>query len=72
MRQTSETPLPRPRGTGKLLTSLRGVGLALLRLEQVEGVEKGHLELEVETPEGHKHVVSHWWPDWWPKHVSQS
>ncbi|KAF8897474.1 Aminomethyltransferase folate-binding domain-containing protein [Infundibulicybe gibba] len=65
----SETRTPRPRGTGKLLTSMQGVGLALLRLEHVEGVEKGGLKFEVEIPDGEEKKtwgISHWWPDWWP------
>lgn len=66
----------RPRGTGKLLSTLRGVGLALLRLEHVEGLEKGDLKFELvdegdvasnnNTPPS---SVIPWWPDWWPKEV---
>ncbi|KAF8974422.1 hypothetical protein BDZ97DRAFT_1773534 [Flammula alnicola] len=60
---------PRPRGTGKLLSTQKGVGLALLRLEHVAGVQKGDLKLEFEVADGDKAstwAVSPWWPDWWP------
>ena len=60
----------RPRGHGKLLSSYQGVGLALMRLEHVEGVEKGDLTLEFDVSQGDNKEtwrVSHWWPDWWPK-----
>ena len=70
-----EGRVARPRGTGKLLSTLRGVGLALLRLEHVEGLEKGDLKFELvdegvvapndKTPP----CVTPWWPDWWPKGV---
>jgi transferase CAF17, mitochondrial len=66
----SEGRRPRPRGTGKLLTtSEQGVGLALLRLEQVEGAEKGDLRLEFDASGGEGKdtwIAAHWWPDWWP------
>jgi transferase CAF17, mitochondrial len=64
-------PNPRPRGTGKLLSSVRGVGLALLRLEHVEGLHQGLLKLTAEkgTEEVSKKIwsISPWWPVWWPK-----
>ncbi|KAG5638998.1 hypothetical protein H0H81_007906 [Sphagnurus paluster] len=66
--------IPRPRGTGKLLSSEQGVGLALLRLEHVEAAERGDLRLEfnVESGEGRgTWAVSHWWPDWWPQRPSE-
>ncbi|RDB22593.1 putative transferase CAF17, mitochondrial [Hypsizygus marmoreus] len=59
--------VPRPRGTGKLLTTQQGLGLAVLRLEHVEGVEKGDLRLEFNVANGEKQdtwAVSHWWPEW--------
>lgn len=62
--------VPKPRGSGKLLSSAQGLGLALLRLEHVEGVQKGDLRLEFEAANGQDMVtkaVSPWWPDWWPK-----
>jgi len=70
---------PRPRGTGKLLSSMQGVGLALLRLEHVEGVASGDLKLDFEFEEeveGEEKVkrnwgVTSWWPDWWPKKLSE-
>ncbi|KAA1466181.1 Aminomethyltransferase folate-binding domain-containing protein [Dentipellis sp. KUC8613] len=39
---------PRPRGTGKLLTNVNGVGLALLRLEHVEAALRGELAFELD------------------------
>ncbi|KAI0269266.1 hypothetical protein BC834DRAFT_820528 [Gloeopeniophorella convolvens] len=73
---TTQTPgesrVPRPRGTGKLLSNIDGVGLALLRLEQVEGVEKGDLKFELReenvdvTGNSSPRFATPWWPDWWP------
>ncbi|EPQ59268.1 Aminomethyltransferase folate-binding domain-containing protein [Gloeophyllum trabeum ATCC 11539] len=61
-------PMPRPRGTGKLLSSTQGVGLALLRLEHVEGWEKGDIGLSFEEGEQKTNwSISPWWPDWWPR-----
>jgi len=64
-------PAPRPRGTGKLLSSSQGVGLALLRLEYAEGSQSGRVKLEIEVDnEGERKVnwrVSPWWPNWWPR-----
>ncbi len=73
---SGEGRVARPRGTGKLLSTLRGVGLAILRLEHVEGLERGDLKFEL-VDEGavapnnntQPTVVSPWWPDWWPKEV---
>ncbi|KAG8716102.1 ccr4 associated factor [Ceratobasidium sp. 423] len=59
----------RPRGTGTLLSNVYGVGLALLRLEHVEGVERGELVMSF-TQMGDKGTES--WivqpkrPAWWP------
>ncbi|KAK7049586.1 ccr4 associated factor [Paramarasmius palmivorus] len=66
---TSDEKIPRPRGTGKLLTSSQGFALALLRLEHVEGVEKQQLEFRCEAEvDGSTQslAVESWWPDWWP------
>ncbi len=57
---------PRPRGSGKLLTSVQGVGLALLRLEQVEAVLQGSLQLQIDD-NGKTMAVSPRWPSWWPR-----
>ncbi|KAF9534855.1 Aminomethyltransferase folate-binding domain-containing protein [Crepidotus variabilis] len=57
---------PRPRGSGKLLSTHNGLGLALLRLEHVAGWEKGILRLEFEN-DGVKWKVSPWRPEWWPQ-----
>lgn len=60
--------LPKPRGTGKLFTSSGGLGLALLRLEHVESVAKGDLELELQDDTSEQiWQVSPWRPDWWPQ-----
>lgn len=69
--QATEGAQVRPRGTGKLLSSVNGVGLALLRLEHVKSVEKGDAALELETQAvsdqpGIKWSVIPWRPRWWP------
>ena len=60
----------RPRGMGKLLSVQKEVGLALLRLEHVAGVERGEIKLELEIPtEGDQQEscsVIPFWPKWWP------
>jgi len=60
----------RPRGTGKLLSVQKEVGLALLRLEHVAGIQKGEIKLELEIPtEGDQQAfcpVIPFWPEWWP------
>ena len=74
---TDDRPTPRPRGTGKLLSSTQGVGLALLRLEHVDGASRGELKLgfefeerkEAEEMVTRKWRVTSWWPDWWPTRV---
>ncbi|KAF9498406.1 Aminomethyltransferase folate-binding domain-containing protein [Pleurotus eryngii] len=63
-----DRPIPRPRGTGKLLSNVQGMGLALLRTEHVAAVENGTAQLEVSDPKtGDVFQIEHWWPDWWPK-----
>jgi len=70
-----EGRVARPRGTGKLLSTVNDVGLALLRLEHVEGLEKGDLKFELLSGEvdasgngdDTSWFVKPWWPDWWPK-----
>lgn len=71
--QADDRPTLRPRGTGKLLSSTQGVGLALLRLEHVEGAARGELGLGFEFEEGEEGMkvvkkwgITSWWPDWWP------
>ena len=66
------TPRVRPRGTGKLLTTIDGVGLALLRLEHVLAVEKEESQFYIDapgsdTPENSNLLVTPWRPDWWPE-----
>jgi transferase CAF17, mitochondrial len=55
----------RPRGMGKLLSAQKEVGLALLRLEHMAGVQRGEIKLEIST-EGDPYTVIPFWPDWWP------
>jgi len=58
----------RLRGHGTLLNSLRGLGLAVLRGEQVEAADNGQITLQMknqsapETP----WQVEYWWPEAWP------
>lgn len=70
------TTPPRIRGTGKLLSNVHGVGLALLRLEHVDLVQRGLAKFQLQTGQtGQDEVVwdvSHWWPDWWPNRGIQS
>lgn len=65
-------PTPRPRGVGKLLSTYDGRGLALLRLEHVDGVRRGEIKLELnventDSSGGNRWIVSPNWPDWWPR-----
>ena len=63
-----DAPRVRPRGTGRLLSSTRGIGLALLRLEQVEAVEQGKARFTIIAGGGEqKWQVTPYWPDWWPQ-----
>ena len=55
----------KPRGTGKLLNSVKGIGLALLRTDHLEAVDKGGVGLAIGEGPEQKHV-SYWYPDWWP------
>jgi transferase CAF17, mitochondrial len=60
----------RLRGTGKLLSSIGNIGLALLRLEHVESVSRGLATFQMEVGDnGHEkqicHVVNSW-PIGWP------
>ncbi|KAI0650067.1 Aminomethyltransferase folate-binding domain-containing protein [Trametes meyenii] len=61
------TPRTRPRGTGKLLSSIRGVGLGLLRLEQVEAVEQGRAKFVSVNAQGQEWGITPYWPEWWPE-----
>ncbi|KAF7352849.1 Aminomethyltransferase folate-binding domain-containing protein [Mycena venus] len=64
----ADTPQPRPRGNGKLLSSSNGLGLALLRLEQVEAAEQGKLAFSMEGDGTETNWgVSYWRPEWWPQ-----
>ncbi|KDQ10010.1 hypothetical protein BOTBODRAFT_36633 [Botryobasidium botryosum FD-172 SS1] len=76
---STESPAPRrprPRGTGKLLTTIEhdggAVGLALMRLEHVEGVERGQLRMEIGSLEGQgPWGVECLKPTWWPALVDE-
>ena len=60
----------KPRGTGKLLNSVKGLGLALLRTDHLEAVDKGGVGLVIgEGAEQRR--VSYWYPDWWPHMVEE-
>lgn len=56
------------RGTpNRLLTSLRGVGLASLHTKHVHAVDQGELGMFIEDKEkGIAYSLRHWVPDWWP------
>lgn len=63
---TSEGAL-RPRGTGKLLSSIGNLGLALLRLEHVESVSRGLATFQMEVgEEGQTWRIVNSWPNGWP------
>ncbi|CAA7259698.1 unnamed protein product [Cyclocybe aegerita] len=63
-----EKPGPRPRGSGKILSNQKGVGLALLRLEHVAGVQKGDLRFDIVDGENATNLTAvPWWPEWWPR-----
>ncbi|KAF9263473.1 Aminomethyltransferase folate-binding domain-containing protein [Marasmius fiardii PR-910] len=67
---SSEQRVPRPRGSGRLLSSTHGLGLALMRLEHLAGVEKKELDLRLrsESDDNLKtYHIEHWWPEWWPQ-----
>ena len=74
-----EGRIARPRGSGKLLNTFKDVGLALLRLEHVEGLERGDLKFELQgekvgaadNGEDTPWLVTPWWPDWWPSKVEE-
>ena len=60
----------KPRGTGQLLNSVKGIGLALLRTDHLEAVDKGWVGLVIgEGAEQRR--VSYWYPDWWPHGVEE-
>jgi hypothetical protein len=52
------------------LSVQKEVGLALLRLEHVAGIQRGEIRLELEfTTEGDQQTlcsVIPFWPEWWP------
>ncbi|KAH7100661.1 Aminomethyltransferase folate-binding domain-containing protein [Auriculariales sp. MPI-PUGE-AT-0066] len=65
------TRKPKPRPSGKLLTAIPWngafAGLALLRLEHLDAVERGELDLSMSTETGSSWSVRHHWPKWFPK-----
>lgn len=64
-RHSSDRPL-RIRGGGKLLSVYHGMGLALLRAEQVEAVVNGQGELVLDSNGDTSWKLQPWWPDVWP------
>jgi len=60
----------KPRGTGKLLNSVKGIGLSLLRTDHLEAVDKGGVGLVIGEGSGQR-SVSYWHPDWWPHRVEE-
>lgn len=62
---TDGTPSRKPRGSSKLLNSVNGIGLALLRCDHVEAVDKGSVRLALGEGGGEREVT-HWYPQWWP------
>jgi len=60
----------KPRGTGKLLNSVKGIGLALLRTDHLEATDRGGVCLVIGEGEKQRRV-SHWYPDWWPHRVEE-
>lgn len=62
----SDPPRPKPRGSGKLLTTIDDVGLALLRIEHVDSVQVGEMGMEIVSTEGEKARVLPRRLGWWP------
>ncbi|KAI0036503.1 hypothetical protein K488DRAFT_41088 [Vararia minispora EC-137] len=68
----AEGRIPRPRGTGRLLSNIHGIGLALLRLEHVDGAARGDLQLQItsDVQGGQESTESiyviPWRPSGWP------
>ncbi|THV08625.1 Aminomethyltransferase folate-binding domain-containing protein [Dendrothele bispora CBS 962.96] len=63
------TDRPKPRGSGRLLSSTHGVGLALLRTDWVGDVERSNISLELR--DGSKKLfATPSWPNWWPVNLS--
>lgn len=64
------TARARPRGSGKLLSNIGGVGLALLRIEHALMAEKSEAQFEFEatndTNMTKTWLVKHWYPEGWP------
>lgn len=56
------------RSHGKLLSSYKGLGFALLRLEDLVPIHMELATLEIEDGET-KYEVEYLWPDWWPRQV---
>lgn len=62
-------PRPRPRGMGRLLSSVDGHALALLRLEHLQAADNGTMVLQFEHEGKTWDVVPHR-PSWWPTQIS--
>ncbi|KXN83689.1 Putative transferase CAF17, mitochondrial [Leucoagaricus sp. SymC.cos] len=64
--------LPRPRGSGKLLSTHGQFGLALLRLEHIESALNNELSFEIEnSADGQTWHALPWWPSWWPEPTAE-
>lgn len=57
---------PKPRGSGKLLSNVGGLGLAMLRLEHVNGVRRGVYRFDIPDQNGPALSASPLLPSWWP------
>ncbi|KAG8907067.1 ccr4 associated factor [Tulasnella sp. 403] len=81
IQSTPETPRPRPRGPGKLLSSTpEGYALALLRLEVFQAAEQGEMDLSIqntnkgdeESGEASTLKVVAKRPEWWPAQLGDT
>lgn len=68
----SESPKPRPRAPGKLLSSTPdGYALALLRLEALKAAEGGEMRLFVTGADNQPIDITPRRPDWWPSETKE-
>lgn len=68
----SESPRPRPRAPGKLLSSTPdGHALALLRIEALKAAEGGEMRLFVNGADGQPMSISPRRPSWWPSETKE-
>lgn len=68
----SESPRPRPRAPGKLLSSTSGgYALALLRLEALKAAEAGEMKLFVTGADNQPINILPRRPAWWPSETKE-